>query len=126
MAILSAVWAAIALVLGLFFILGADYIMGIFDSTPDFWNIMEDTYGYTRDDIAYSLFVTGAVIAASGAFAAVTAVLSMTKKFHFVALIACIISSLLGLIILVGAIGFIVAYFIYKAKDEFKSNNQKI
>jgi len=52
--------------------------------------------------------------------AAVTAALALLRRFNMAALIACIISSVLALVLLVGVVGFIVAYFLYKSKEEFK------
>jgi len=121
--ILSAIWALIALILGLYLVFSAEAIVGELDSAT--WDILIDS-GLTYDDITGVLVMIGAIIAASGALAAVTAVLSFTKRFYVVALIACIISSILGLIILVGAIGFFVAFFIYKAKNEFKSGSRTL
>jgi len=119
--VLAAIWALIALAIGLYIILSTDALLAQFDSTPNFWDIWYDA-GFTRGDM-YGIFqMMGAIIAASGALAALTAILSAVKRFYILALIACILSSLLVITALIGIVGLIVAYLIYKAKDEFIVN----
>jgi len=118
--ILSAVWAVIAVLLGIYVISAADTIVS--NLGPDTLNTFMNL-GYGPDDIANMITIIGAVILASGVFAAVTAVLSFLKKFYFIALIACIISAVLGLSLLIGLVGFIVAFLIHSSKHEFDGVN---
>ncbi|MDR0509267.1 MAG: hypothetical protein LBG63_05565, partial [Candidatus Methanoplasma sp.] len=74
---------------------------------------------FEGDSIRNMLIAVSAVIVASGALSAIAGLLCITKRLYIVALITCIIASVLALIFLVGIIGFIVAYFIYKNKDKF-------
>lgn len=115
-ALLSAAWAAIALALGLYLILSADFIVSQMDAAS--LELLE-SIGYSTDDFAALFVIIGAVAAASGALAAVTAVLSLLKRFYIVALVACIISSILVITGIAGIIGLIVAYYLSKSKHEF-------
>jgi len=117
-AILAAIWAFIALAFGLYIIFATDSILAVLDSTADFWDTVYE-YGLTRSDIANSIAMLGAIIAASGALAAITAVLAAIKKFYVVALITCILSALIVVLGLVGIVGLIIAYLIYRARDDF-------
>ena len=117
--VLSAIWAIVALAFGLYLIFARESLLAYFDSLPDFWDTMYDLYGATRDDTFNSLYFTGIVMAASGALAALTAILAAIKRFYILALIACILSSIIGLFVIVGFVGFIVAYLIYKARGNF-------
>jgi hypothetical protein len=120
MGILSALWAAFALIYGIFLIANADSMgesaFSLLD--PEFW----DSVGITQEALAGIYLAVGAVLAVSGASALVTAITCFLKKFYIIGLIACIISSICGLIAIIGFIGFIVAYFISKSKNEFAEN----
>ena len=117
--IFSVIWALCGIGLGLDTILTADEFISQTDSLmPGFWDAMEE-FGITADYIESMIVSIGAVITVSGLLAAITAVLSFAKRQYTIALIACILSSILALILLVGIIGFIVAYFITQAKEEF-------
>ncbi|MDR1690274.1 MAG: hypothetical protein LBR42_00330 [Candidatus Methanoplasma sp.] len=118
--ILSLIWALIALALGLYLALGVDSIINNFMSIPEIWDLMLETY--TEESLRSALIIEGSVLAVSGGLALVTAILSLKKRLYIIALITCILSSIFGLVMLVGFIGFIVAYLIYKAKDEFVDN----
>ncbi|MCL2148910.1 MAG: zinc ribbon domain-containing protein [Methanomassiliicoccaceae archaeon] len=122
-AVLSAAWAAVALILGVAILLVAESFTEQFMAMPEFLDLMEE-YGYTItfDEMLSSILMFGAVVAASGVLAAVTAALALAKRLYPVALIACILSSVLGLIILVGAVGFIVVYLIYRDRGDFVRN----
>jgi len=61
----------------------------------------------------------GVVLLFSGILSMITAVLVLLRKYHTVALISCIIGSVLALISLVGIIGLILAYFLHKSKKDF-------
>ena len=120
MVILSAVWAVIASLIGIYMISIANSLVAEMgqDTLNTFLNL-----GYTQDDVVNLIIAIGAVILASGLMAAVTAILSFLKKFYIIALITCIISAVLGLIILIGFVGFIIAYLIHNRKHEFGINN---
>ena len=63
----------------------------------------------------------GVMFLISGIMSLITAVLAFVRKFHTAALVCCIFGSILAVISLVGIIGLILAYFLYKAKNEFIS-----
>jgi len=115
-AVLSAAWAIPAMIAGIFLIVSADYIVSLVDSGT--MDILLD-YGFTANDFVTLYVVIGALLVASGALAAIASVLAFLKKYYIIALIACIISSLLVIMFLVGIVGIIVAYFLAKSKHEF-------
>ena len=116
MAILSAVWAVFAIWQGLEGVLAAESAVSGLESSPEFDFIFEL---FTHNELVSLIVAVSAVILASGILAAVTAILAGTKRFYTVALVACIFSAALGLIAIVGFVGFIVAYFIHTRKYEF-------
>ncbi|MCL1979278.1 MAG: zinc ribbon domain-containing protein [Methanomassiliicoccaceae archaeon] len=122
--LLSAIWAIAAIGLGLNYILSADAIASELDSYEGIWEALYDA-GITYDTIVGWITIIGAVLVSSGVFAAVTALLCLIKRAYTVALIACILSSVLGLVVLLGAIGFVVAYFLSKEKNNFIDNASK-
>ncbi|MDR2698727.1 MAG: zinc ribbon domain-containing protein [Candidatus Methanoplasma sp.] len=117
-AVLSIIWALIALGLGIYFTLWVDSLMDLINSTPEYLEILNE-YGITTSDMSSVLYMIGAVLIASGLFAAISAALCLMKKFYIVALIMCILASVLVITALVGIVGLIVAYLIYKGRDEF-------
>ena len=117
--IFSVIWALCGIGMGLDLILTADASISQMDSLmPGFWDAMEEV-GITADYIESMIVLIGSILTVSGVLAAITAVLSFAKRQYTIALIACILSSILALIMLVGIIGLIVAYFITQAKQEF-------
>jgi lysylphosphatidylglycerol synthetase-like protein (DUF2156 family) len=84
----------------------------------EYWDVISEVL--THEWLVTFLTVVGALITASGALAAVTALLTLTKRFYVIALLTCIFSAILGLIVIVGFVGFIVAYLISKRKHEFE------
>lgn len=116
--VLSAVWAFIALASGSYFFFATDSVVGFFEPMPTVWDMLNGI-SFARDDFYDSIRLTGATLMASGAMAALTTALVRIRKLYIVALVACIISSIFGLYVLVGFVGFIVAYMIYNGKSEF-------
>ncbi|MCL2296496.1 MAG: zinc ribbon domain-containing protein [Methanomassiliicoccaceae archaeon] len=109
-------WAAVALFIGIFFIYCIDYLVDAIMADAS-WDVYSETL---NEESLRSLFLTiGAILIASGAFSAISAILCFLKKMYIVALISCIIASVLGLIILAGIVGIFVAFFINKNKGEF-------
>jgi ABC-type Fe3+ transport system permease subunit len=123
--ILSAIWAVIAILFGLFLIFVVGSLLLSMDQLADPWYTLWDTYGFTLDYLHTVVITVGVMFVVSGALAAVTAYLSHKKKFYIGALFTCIISSCLVMIFLVGVIGFIVVYRIYKGKNEFEDKPRK-
>ena len=108
----TAIWAIFALAFGIYFIVRADYLVTLLDQNE---LDLIASIGYTT-----FFFIIGTLIILSGAFAFITVVLCVLKKYYFIALAACIISALFGLIMIVGVMGFLVAFLIYRSKHEFK------
>ena len=111
--VLSLIWAAVALLFGLYCIINADFLaeevaIAIYEYDPE---LVFDAYLY--------VLMMGVIAAASGALSLVTGILCIMKKAYTVALITCILASAL-VIIPFGFIGLIVAFFIYKSKYGFK------
>jgi uncharacterized BrkB/YihY/UPF0761 family membrane protein len=126
--VLAAIWAALALWQGLLGIFSAEASVSSVWNDPtlsDAIDILENA-GITYDFIVSIIVAISLVFTASGALAAVTAVLAFTKKYYTVALVACILSAILALIILIGVIGLIVAYFLTKEKDAFVTIPKRI
>ena len=92
-------------------------------SDPTLWE--QFSQYFTEQQLRDDFFLTGVTMTGSGAFAAFTALLCIIKRFYVVALIACIISSIFALPAIIGVVGFIVAYLIYRARNEFKDYSPK-
>ena len=119
--IMSLAWAVIALGFGLYYIFGVDALLAELSDMLYEYELELSDLGF---DLYNFIIIYGAIIAASGALALVTAICCLMRRFYIIALIACLISSFLGLaFFFVGIIGFIVAFVIYKSKNEFISNN---
>lgn len=73
----------------------------------------------TEQEFRNIMAAMGYVLIASGVLALVTALLVYLKKNYKIALIMCILSSILALIFIIGIFGFIVVYLITKTKDVF-------
>jgi len=113
--ILSLAWAVSALFFGLYCILEAGPI------EAEMWNSLIEQGIYPGDldfDLHTFIVAFGAITAASGALAAITAFLCFVKRFYIIAFVACLISSFL--VLPIGIIGIIVAFAILKSKSEFK------
>jgi magnesium-transporting ATPase (P-type) len=114
--ILSFLWAIAAISMGFYYMVAADAIV---EETL----IILDDMGYVINfDLAQLIIIFGALMLSSGILAAVTGVFSLLKRFYVVALVTCILSAALAMIFIVGFFGLIVAFFIYKSKDEFTDN----
>ncbi len=122
--VLSAIWALGALGLGLMLVINAEAIADL--ALESYGQEFFDEYGITYEFFMQFVALLGAVLTASGALAAVTAVTAFMKKFYTVALVTCIISSILGMVILLGIIGLFVANLIRHAKDEFDPSGIKM
>jgi uncharacterized Zn finger protein (UPF0148 family) len=70
--------------------------------------------------------LSGLLLTISAVLAYITVVLIMERKFFYCALIACILSAVFGLVIIMGAVGFVAAFLIYKSKKEFKPVEKKL
>jgi len=110
---LGLLWGVNATYSGIDIILNAKDILDLVDIS-----VFEDA-GIDPQMLVDMMTAIGAIILISGILALITAVLVFMRKFHTIALICCIISSILALIALVGIIGLIVAYFLNKSKNEF-------
>ena len=120
-AILGVIWAIYALFYGIDLISNIDQAMNNLTSNP-YWDAISDIY---TEDVLKSLMITLAyLMIASGILAAITAVFCILKKMYIVALIACILGSILSLIFIVGIVGFICVYLITKSKWEFEGISQ--
>jgi uncharacterized BrkB/YihY/UPF0761 family membrane protein len=126
--VLSAIWAAIALWWGLDAFFSAEASMDAIWNDPAFGGTIDmlEEFGITYDFMVSMVIAIGVVFIVSGALAAITAVLALTRKYYTVALIACILSAVLALIIIIGAIGLIVAYMLTKEKGEFNTIPKRI
>ena len=107
-------WAAFAIVIGIYYLHSVDSMI------DTLMNDYEELFANIGEDYLRSIFVAfGAVFIASGALGAIAGLLCILKRMYIVALITCIIASVLALISVVGIVGFIVAFFIYKNKGGF-------
>lgn len=116
--ILCALWALFALGIGLYSLLGAENLIETMMSDPAIWDQISPLY--SKEELESGFFLVGVTFTASGALAAISSLLCVTKRFYIIALVACIISSAFALVALIGVIGFLVAYLIYRGKNEFK------
>lgn len=120
--ILSLISAVLALVIGTYYILDAEAVgRSIYETRETgLW----DAAGFGLDTIVLVCTAVGALLIVSGVLALIAAAASFVKRSYAVALTVCIISAVLGLMMLVGIIGFVAAYVIYKAKNDFKDNKR--
>lgn len=115
--ILGILWAAAGIILGAETLINAKaQIENIL--TPELLEQL-DILNFDIDMLVTIVQVTGAVFIISGIMAAMTSVLAYLRRYHSVALILCIIGSVLALISLIGIAGLIVAYYLSKSKGEF-------
>ena len=115
--IFAAGWAILGIYSGLSTLLNA-HDMVYSALTPDILDQLE-TIGFDPQTLVDVFTIVGALILISGIMSLMTAILVFIRKQHTVALILCIIGSVLMLIGLFGIIGLIVAYFLNKSKHEF-------
>ena len=119
----AAVWALIGLAFGIYFISSADFISSQLGQ-PYF--DMFAHYGIGAEAVPRFFLVFGTILTVSALLAAVTMVLCITKRYYKAAVAACLISALLTVVIVIGLIGLVVAYYIYSAKDEFKDRKTRL
>jgi hypothetical protein len=119
-AALGLIWAIYALYDGINTISNIDRTMNDLVNTP-YWDLIS---GSTEDLIRTMMLTMGYIMIASAILAAITAVFCILKKMYIVALIACILGSILSLIFIVGFIGLFCAYLITKSKWEFEGTSQ--
>ncbi len=119
MSILCGAWALFAIIEGVYTVTSTDATIEILKSNPEFW--AQITQLISEEALRNISLATGYILIASGVFAAVSCLLAAIKKNYTIAFAACLISSILGLIMLVGFVGFIVAYFISQQKASFES-----
>jgi len=116
-AIMGGIWAFFALMVGIVCIVSLDAMM----------DAMIEVYGNTFDVefLETIILIVGYCLLASGILSVISVVLCATRKYYTIALITCIVGSLLALLctIIIGILGFIAAYWIYKSKDWFVKNN---
>lgn len=73
----------------------------------------------SEDDIRNMIAMMGYAMAVSGVFSAIAAGLCATGRKYTIALVCCISASLCGMVMLMGAFGLVVAYLIYRYKENF-------
>jgi len=124
---LSVVLAAVTIALGLYAIITsgtlADTLVSSFTQQD---MTVYDEYEILRDYIADLLVVSGAMLVASGALSVVTAITAFEKKMYVVSLSTCVVSMVLSLSMLIGLVGLVVVYLIYRSKDEFATSDKTI
>lgn len=116
-AILCGIWAAIAVIEGATTIIYMDWMIDILKDSPDVWEELMEII--TEETVRNVFYAVGALFLASGIFSVLAAVLCAIRKHYTIALVSCVVASVLVLIGLVGIIGIIVSYFIYKNKGDF-------
>ncbi|MDL2241787.1 zinc-ribbon domain-containing protein [Bacteroidales bacterium OttesenSCG-928-L03] len=117
--VLSAIWAIIALYAGAMMVNDVDFIIDLMKEDPATW---EKIAAY-EEVLRTTLIAVGALMIVNGALCIVTAITCIMEKYYIVAFGSCLIASILLLIALVGIVGLIMSYFIYKNKDSFKEQN---
>ena len=119
---LGGIWAIYAIINGITSIIFIDNMMTMMEDIfvgmgleyADMWYSMEDFY-------RMFMLVSGALCLVSGILAVVCTYCCIKKKNHTIALMTCIIGSILVIPSLVGLVGLIVAHFLSKSKPEFES-----
>jgi len=74
---------------------------------------------YAVEPSSHAFYIPGILLIVSGVFGSVAAALTFARKHYPIAVMACIISAILGLAILIGIFGFFVAKWISRSKSEF-------
>ena len=103
--ILIVLWAGFALLVGLVMLIAADIVA----------EEMESVWPQIVDLIVF----LGIILTVSGIMAVIALVCIILKKFYVIALIACMASATIALCVIIGIIGFVSVYLIYKGKDNF-------
>jgi hypothetical protein len=115
-------WAVFAILYGLFSILTIDTVIEALKESPALWDSVIEAL--TEETLRNILLLSGAITILSGILAAIAGALSLKKRAYTAAVVTCIISAAFGLTMLIGFVGLIVAYMIYKSKDEFALNKK--
>ncbi len=114
--VLCLAWAVFAIYNGIDLVYNIDSMIDQLKSQEIWETIMQYM---TEEDVRNLLASMGYVIIASGILAMISGILTAFKKSYTGALIACVLSSILGLIMILGVFGFAVVYLITKAKDAY-------
>lgn len=118
-AILSLIYAVFAIIFGTYAVLMIDvFIEFLKVEDPALWE--EFMKIIAEDKLRDSMLLVGALFILSGVFAAITGIFAAIKKYYVVTLICCIISTVLGAILLIGLFGIIVVVLITSSKDSFQ------
>ncbi|MCL2317612.1 MAG: zinc-ribbon domain-containing protein [Methanomassiliicoccaceae archaeon] len=111
---LGIIWAVIAIYSGIDAIINAQSSIDMIDIGT--WEAL----GLDPQLLIDMVKAIGVVFIISGILSLITSILVYARRYHTIALVACIIGSILALIALVGIIGLIVAVFLNGSKNEFK------
>lgn len=115
-AMLCLLWGLISLYVGLDTLWSVDAVMETFAEM----DLLDALIPYISEAELRSSIVVTAYIFLAGAAASLTAgILAGIKRQYTVAVVSCIIASVLGSLALVGIFGFLVAYMIHKSKGAF-------
>lgn len=114
----SLIYAVFSIVMGSSMISMTDAVIEALKGETEIWEELMNLT--TEDELKNMMVYLGAAVVLSGVFAAITGILSALKKYYIIALICCIISTLLGAIILIGLAGIIIAVLIVSSKYAFK------
>ena len=74
---------------------------------------------YAVEPSSHAFYIPGILLIVSGVFGAVAAALTFMRRHYTIAIIACIMSAVFGLAILLGLFGLLVAKWISRSKSEF-------
>ena len=116
----AVIWVIFALSIGVYFIINAGNFADLLDQNE---LDLITSLGYSVVDV---FSMVGALLIISGVCALISAALCALKKYYYIALAACIMSAVFGLIMILGFVGFIVSFFIYKSKAEFKDSKKNV
>ena len=117
---LCGIWFVIAVYLGYVYAYQVDAIMDELQTTmgADWASI---TAEIPEEELRSAIVFAGYVLIGSGVLALGSAITAFLKKPWIVCLMLCILSGCVGLVAVLGIVGFLVAYLIYKAKNEFEA-----
>jgi len=121
--VLSILWGIGALIFGAYLAASADSVVSNLSSSE--LDSLANA-GIALSEVSAILAAFGAVLAISGVLGVITAILCFIRKFNIIAVVACIIASILGLVVIIGFIGFFVAYFIHKSKHSFTGHGHTL
>ncbi len=94
---------------------------------PDVIQQIMDAGGYTYEEAVQlidqsigAIYAVVGVIVASGVLALIAAIFCFIRRFYILTLILIILSSILGLVLVLGVIGFVFAVLVYNWREGFK------